>query len=367
MISENFKDLEIHSLICNRDVTMAVNNFKSIQKFDEFKDVIIYLHDDGSLNQTDKEVLSKVPNVVFIDRDWADNEIRQFLVDHPNCLEYRLGTNKIHLWHKIKSFDYFFFSKTKKVLGMDTDLLFMREPKEVIKLINENTPFYYPDIQSAYCFNEPKDEIPTLKNVNTGLIYIPSEKYYNLNAIENALGNLIRNGINYFPSWIEQSAYAHMFHVDGNYVSLPIEKYRIPYFQNVDIELVECLHFVSFPAVRDTYQEYIDYLKFDDGIVVYENEYKVDFREHTIPLKITILKHEDFFSFKYYWGLENTQQRFLDHFFRLKMGEDVIEKKFQSNKTGFFIFKPITDIIDLHHTYSWYDEVDWKLIDTIKL
>lgn len=367
MNKENFKDLEIHSLICNRDVVMAINNFKSLQKFDEFKDVIIYLHDDGSLSGIDKDLLSKISNVVFIERVWADTEIEKFLVNHPKCKEYRLGGGKINLWHKIKSFDYFYFSKTKKVLGMDTDLLFMRRPEEVINLINQNTPFYYPDIQSAYCYNEPKDEIPTLRNVNTGLIFIPSGDYYDIDAIENALSNLIRNGVNYFPSWIEQSAFAHMFYVNGKYVSLPIEKYRIPYFQNVDIELVECLHFVSYPAVRDTYQEYIDYLKFDGGLLVYEKSFKVDFKEHQIPLDISIFKHEEYLSLKYYWGLEKTNQKFLDHFFRINIDNDVIEKRFQSNKTGFFIFKTTNNPIKIEHTYSWYEDVNWEVIDMIVL
>lgn len=367
MNKENFKDLEIHSLICNRDVVMAINNFKSLQKFEEFTDVVIYLHDDGSLSETDKQLLSKIPNIEFIDRKWADNEIEKFLVNHPYCKEYRLGGNKINLWHKIKSFDYFYFSKTKKVLGMDTDLLFMRKPEEVVDLINKNTPFYYPDIQSAYCFNEPKNEIPRLENVNTGLIFIPSEEYYSIDAIEHALSNLIRGGVNFFPSWIEQSAFAHMFKVIDGYVSLPIEKYRIPYFQNVDIDLVECLHFVSYPAVRDTYQGYIDYLKMDNGTVIYENSYVVNFREHEIPLEITILKQDGFYSLKYYWGLEKTGQQFLDHFFRVDLGHETIEKRFQSNKSGFFIFTTDSHVINIEHTYSWYDDVDWKLIDTIQL
>ena len=34
----NFKELEIHTLICNRDVLLAINNFKSLQKFEEFND-----------------------------------------------------------------------------------------------------------------------------------------------------------------------------------------------------------------------------------------------------------------------------------------------------------------------------------------
>lgn len=363
----NFKNLEIHSLICNRDVIMAINNFKSLQKFNEFKNIPIYLHDDGSLTDLDFSLLKEINNVIFINRKWADVEIEKHIKNHPNCLNYRLGTNKINLWHKIKSFDYYFFSESKNILGLDTDLLFMRKPENVINLINSGTPFYFPDVQSSYSFNEPKDEIPVFKNVNTGLIYIPSEKYYNLDDLEFALSNLIRNNLNYFPSWIEQSAFAHMFYKNGEYVSLSVEKYRIPYFQTVDIELVECLHFVSYPAVRDTYEQYLDYLKFDNGDLIYKNKFLIDFEENKIPLVIEIFKHDKFFSLKYYWGLEETKQTFLDHIFKIETSEGTVLKNFQSNKNGFFIFKSLDELIKIEHTFEWYGKTNWRELCSVYL
>jgi hypothetical protein len=354
-----FEGLEIHSLICNRDVIMAINNFKSLQKFDEFKDTPIYLHDDGSLTDVDKSLLSNIENVIFIDRKWADSEIEQYIKNHPHCMSYRLGDSKINLWHKIKTFDYYYFSKTKRVLGLDTDLLFMRKPQDVIDLIESNTPFYFPDVQSSYSFNEPKEEVSVFKNVNTGLIYIPSEEYYNIDDLEFALTNLLKNGVNYFPSWIEQSAFAHMFFKNGSYVSLGVEKYRIPYFQSVDIGIVECLHFVSYPAVRDTYEEYLDYLKFDSGTIIFKNKFFVDYKENKIPLVVEIYEHEDFLTLKYYWGLSETNQNFLDHVFRIETTEGLIEKKFQSGKNGFFIFKTNDKHLDIQHTYQWYEETNW--------
>lgn len=362
-----FDGLEIHSLICNRDVVLALNNFKSLQKYEEFKNTPIYLHDDGSLTDMDKSLLIDIENVIFIDRKWADIEIEQYIKDYSNCMSYRLGDSKINLWHKIKSFDYFFFSKTKRVLGLDTDLLFMRKPQDVIDLIKSNTPFYFPDVQSSYSFNEPKSEIPVHKNVNTGLIYIPSEKYYSLDDLEFALSNLVRNNINYFPSWIEQSAFAHMFYKNGEYLSLSVEKYRIPYFQSVDIELVECLHFVSYPAVRDTYQEYLDYLKFDNGLIIYKKKQFVEYKENKIPLMVEVHKHENFYSLKYYWGLEETNQNFLDHIFKIETSEGVIEKKFQSGKNGFFIFKTNDISIQIEHTYEWFEEKNWRVLDLVYL
>lgn len=362
---EKFSELEIHTLICTKDLLLAINNFKSLQKYEEFCDVPVYLHDDGSLTDTDIDTLSVIKNVNIIRRKDADNAILEYVKDYKNCLSYRLGDNKINLWHKIKLFDYFYFSKTKKILGVDTDLLFLTRPENVISNIIDGTPFYFPDVQSAYCFNEPKNEVPVLEKVNTGLIYIPSEEYYNIEDIEFALSNLVGGGVNYFPSWIEQSAFAHMFLKNGEYVTLDPRRYKIPYFQQVEIEIAECLHFVSYPAVRETYKTYVDYLEFEHGDLVFENSHIIKYGDQEIPLEYQIKKTGDVYTIIYYWGLEKTSQQFLDHIFKINTENESIERKLQSEKTGFFIFTTKSKKINIEHTYDWFGDTNWEILDEV--
>ena len=364
-----YSRIEIHTLICKRDILLATNNFKSLLKFEEFASMPIFLHDDGSLSDDDVELLlTSIPGATIIGRKWADAEMEKYLVNHPLCNRFRLVNDHIHLWHKIKSFDYFLFSKTKCILGMDTDLLFMRKPVAVLEYLKTNTPFYFPDLQSAYCFNEPKNEIPVVEKANTGLMFIPSEDYYHLDAIEHALSNLIRNGVNYFPSWIEQSAFAHMFYVDGRYKVLPEGKYRIPYFQNVDIDSIECLHFVSYPAVRETYKYYTDYLQFDGGDEIYKKDFIVDFEGKRIPLSVAVCRNDNMCIFSFQWNLEVVKQRALDHLFRIDVEDgDSVTHKFQSSPTGFFFVNGKHKHVKMFHTYDWYGEKDWKLLDGVAL
>lgn len=362
-----FGDLEIHTLICKKDVLMGINNVKSFQKFYEFKNVPIIFHDDGSLSSSDKELLLSLPNTQIIDKTYADNLIINFIDNFNFSKTYRLVNHPIHLWHKIKLFDYLYFSKTKKILGMDSDLLFMKRPLDVITNILQNIPFYFPDIQSAYCFQEPKNEIPVLENVNTGLIFIPSEEYYNIHSIEKALSNLIRNNINYFPSWIEQSAFAHMFLKDGRYVSLNKETHRIPYFQPINNKIAECLHFVSYPATRELYEMYLNFLDLEKYDEIYKKEFKIEFKQHTIPLDLSIKKNNDFYLFNFYWGLEKTSQNMLDHAFEI---DDTLNKeqfKFQSDKNGIFLYKTTSNKITINHTYNWYGEINWITLDVVNL
>lgn len=360
------KDLEIHSLICHKDVCFAINCIESLIKNEEFSDVPIYFHEDGSLTDEDVDLLKNLSsNIYFIFKKTADEEIKEFLVNHPNCYKYRLGDkNNIFLWHKIKSFDYFFFSKTKKILCLDTDLLFINKPLQLIEYIEKSTPCYFPDLQNAYCFNDPKDEIPTLPNVNTGIIFIPGEEYYNINSLENALSNLIKNDKNYFPSWIEQSAFAHMFYVDGRYKSLDFEKNRIPFFQSVDYGKVECLHFVSYPAVRELYKGYIkkNQLKKGKLSLVSENNFLIEFKDKKVPLNLKIYENENFYDFEFEWGIDSVGINALSHQFKIKNIDTEKIYEFGSSKFGFFICKKAIEKFDLYHTYEWYGEKKWNKI-----
>lgn len=365
----NYKEIEIHCLICKRDLLLAINNFKSLCKFEEFAQMPIFFHDDGSLSSTDKTMLMEsIQNATFIDRAWADQQIARFIDKHPFSKTYRLVDKHIHLWHKIKLYDYYFFSKTKKILGMDTDLLFLRKPQNILNYINNNIPFYFPDVNDAYCFQEPKDEIPVPSRTNTGLIYIPSSEYYNLDDIEHALTNLLKNGVNYFPAWIEQSAFAHMFYKNGKYLPLSANLYRIPYFQQVNVDEVECLHFVSYPAVRETYDRYMDYLKFENGTKLYDKNFVVKFDTKNIDLSVKIYKTESFLNFNYGWFLEKAGQNALDHAFKIEAENGFIsESKFQSEKSGFFFVPSKLKNLKIYHTTDWYGKMDWQLIDTVSL
>jgi hypothetical protein len=359
------ENLEIHSLVCKKDLLMAVNCINSLLVYEEFKNVEIFFHEDGSLNDSDFKILKNLsPKIQVIERKFADENIKPFLANLPNCERYRLGSKKdVYLWHKIKTFDYFFFSKTKNILGMDSDLLFLKKPVQVIDFIQRKQSFYFPDVKSSYSFNEPEDEVPVLHNVNTGLIYIPGEEYYDVNSIEVALSNLIRDEINYFPAWIEQSAFAHMFYKIGKYERLDPKKNRIPFFQDVDNNIAECLHFVSYPAVRKLYKSYVDFLSLDRSEVFCEKSVGVNFREKNIKMDIKVSRSRDFLIFEYFWGIEKVKIPALSHCFKvIKDGKEEIFE-FGSSETGFFIVENRFDSLEIQHTYDWYGEKKWEKID----
>lgn len=360
----SFEDVEIHSLMCHRDILYATNCLKSLIRYEEFGKMCIFIHDDGSLTDDDRCILLSISDKVsIIDRSYADSEIFNLIKDKPNCINYRIKESHINLWHKIKLFDYYYFSKTKKILGLDSDLLFLRRPDDVIKYISNNIGFYFPDNQSAYSFNEPKDEIKTLEKVNTGLIYLPGESSYNLDLIENALSNLIRNGINYFPSWIEQSAFAHMFHELGGFACLNPEIYRIPYFQTIDSSTAECLHFVSYPPVRENYNEFVILSGLEKTEFIFNNNFYTYYNDKKIPCSLAFNKAKNYYILEFTWKIKDVGIQCLDHSFRIKNGDAELEYKFQSEKRGIFIVQNLQKNTEIYHTYDWYGQKDWKKLE----
>lgn len=246
-----FNNLEIRVLICKKDMQMSLNMVESLRKYNEFKTIPIYFHDDGSLDIKCKSNLLNIENSYIVDKNVADIKIIDYITGYKNCEKYRVENTRISLWHKIKLFDFYFLSKSKNILCIDSDILFLNQPKTIIELINKSIPFYFPDLQNSYSFSK-NSKIDTLDNVNTGIFYIPNEKYFDINCIEFALNDLFTIGMTE-RNWIEQSAYAHMFYKNGSYIRLDGERYQIPTPYNTVSENIEALHFVGHSPIRKLY------------------------------------------------------------------------------------------------------------------
>jgi hypothetical protein len=246
-----FSDLEIRILICKRDVEMGLNMIKSLRRYEIFKKIPIYFHDDGSLDDNCKNILLSIDNSYIIDKTYADTIILEFINEYKSCKKYRFENIRIFNNTKMKLFDFYFLSKSKNILCIDSDILFLNEPKNIIQLINQSTPFYFPDFQNSYSFCK-NTKANILDNVNVGIFYIPSKKHYDIDSIEFALNDLFTIGMTN-GDWIEQSVWSHMFYKVNEYIKLDTEKYQIPTLYGNISKNIEALHFVSHPPIRKLY------------------------------------------------------------------------------------------------------------------
>lgn len=377
-IFSSFNDLEIHILICNKDFNMGMQSIESLLMHDDFKYIPIYYHNDGSLTSEQIQILvDKKFNVIGAESFGA---VQTEIEKYEFCNKYRFMDKPYALWHKIKLFDYFLLSKTKRILGLDTDILFMNKPNNIIQLIKKRQSFYMPDCSSSYCFNgAPQTHLEgVLYNVNTGIVYIDNENDYNIELIEEGLKHIIINDANYFPSWIEQSAFAYMFSKLKTYSILDGNKYKFPYFQQFDMNTVEALHFVSYPPCRILWNQYVESinLKSDtteliDTINVnvtitdpnLPNSNSCDLIERNVPVLLEIKVFDTikkFIRIDFTWHLPAGKK--LSHIFKVNN----IEYNFGSEYSGSFYVSKMKNL-SIYHTYEWYGATNWELIKTLQL
>ena len=99
-----FNDLEIRVLTCKKDVQIALTMIESLRKYDQFKNVPVYFHDDGTLDDISKNSLLSIENSFIISREYADGKILEFITEYENCKKYRFKNLKIFNNTKIKLF-----------------------------------------------------------------------------------------------------------------------------------------------------------------------------------------------------------------------------------------------------------------------
>ena len=152
---------------------------------------------------------------------------------------------------------------------------------------------------------------------------------------------------------------------EGNLVGLSVAKSGIKINNNdVSNYIGENLkyNFCSGGQINDYLKNYPGRktVKIGDGILLKSNSLNVDFRGTDIDLSYTIHEMNDNLIILTFEWNQNNNVEFLDHEFKIHN----VVYHFNSEKQGELIFekKPNTEI---YHTYDWYGERNWELIDKI--
>jgi hypothetical protein len=257
--------LEIHTLICKKDIEWFFKTF-NLFKFHSKLDCDVIIHEDGSMDDEDVNVLLKnIENCEVIRRERAENEMVDFLKDYEICSHFRFASH--HTIFKIKLFDLFHFTKSNNILYMDADILFCKEPTTLKELIENKVGFYLKDKWSSYCvpFRDEDNCDYVDRFINAGLNYYPTKNHYNLKYVEEALGILYNHGSRWATHpFLEQSAIAYMITKlikDGiSFQQLPEPEYCIPTFNSfIPEHNLTALHLNSSPLVGKWKEEHYEY------------------------------------------------------------------------------------------------------------
>lgn len=130
-------DTGIHSAVPHRYVLAYLTAIKSFLRY--VPDVAVYVHDDGSLREEDKGLIrAHLPDAQIVERAHADETFAGRVGD-----EFLMRVRKSYTSY-LKLFDPTLISTKPRIVIVDTDVLFLRNPSAVMDWSREGgLPWYH--------------------------------------------------------------------------------------------------------------------------------------------------------------------------------------------------------------------------------
>lgn len=130
-------DTGIHSAVPHRYLFAYLVAIKSFLHY--HSDITVFVHDDGSLTEEDKNLIrTHITGVRIIDRGAADRHFEDKVGD-PFLTRVRKSYTSY-----LKLFDPTLMSDKKRIIIVDTDTLFLRRPNAVIDWVEQGgKPWYH--------------------------------------------------------------------------------------------------------------------------------------------------------------------------------------------------------------------------------
>jgi hypothetical protein len=116
----------IHTVTSHHHLRMYLTAIKSVLRYHD--DVAVVVHDDGSLDAGDAAFLEHhLPGVQVIDRASADRQMEPLLARYPHSRRLRE-----RVVNSLELFDNMLLSPTARIVNMNSDVLFLREPRDFL-------------------------------------------------------------------------------------------------------------------------------------------------------------------------------------------------------------------------------------------
>jgi hypothetical protein len=167
-------DVEVHMLICHRDVTMGIQSLKSLLRFTPPFAVVV--HDDGTLTPEDCALLEHhFPGMRIIGAAEATARVDAELA--------RLGLERCRELRRTyvvapKVFDCAIYSAGKMMMLVDADVIFLEPPTELLRALacrDPRAPMRF-NIDVRPCYSWSDDDIRSVTGfalpaqLNSGLV-----------------------------------------------------------------------------------------------------------------------------------------------------------------------------------------------------
>jgi hypothetical protein len=124
----------IHTVTGHHHFRMYLTAIKSLLRY--AGNLAVVVHDDGSLDAEDLALLkAHLPGVTCIDRKSADEQMNGVLARYPHCRKLRE-----RVVNSLELFDNLLIARTPRLINMNSDVLFLRQPVELITWISGADP-----------------------------------------------------------------------------------------------------------------------------------------------------------------------------------------------------------------------------------
>ncbi|MBX4192189.1 hypothetical protein KW798_01760 [Candidatus Parcubacteria bacterium] len=214
----------IHLLCSHRDLDMLLWSLGSWYQVVP-QSGKVYIHEDGSFTHADRKLVERLlPHAEVVDFDWASERLSLWLKAAPSALQLRRDHKKHILI--VKLIDPQFTDENSTTLILDTDILWFKEPKELLVALHmQKTTFQYggPTNEESTKFKDGTSLREDLRLLNSGIIAYP-RSHFLLKDLEAYASSVIQDSA---PHFIEQSGYAWILARGGSVDVLPKETYII--------------------------------------------------------------------------------------------------------------------------------------------
>lgn len=228
-------DLELHTICNKKDLWMLVWMLRSFLTLSKLRPVIV-ITDDGTLDKaTEKLIQSKFSNVKIMFKDETTKRIMA-MPDVPEII--KKARRECHFFLD-KLINPVVFSKAKKIIITDTDILFYKFPTEVVDFVNGRTNYdalvqrqgkgevEFDLMMDDFYMEKYKLKESNVSFMNGGYLMIDKEKV-GMNQLTEFFSHTRRPLSDYF---IEMAGWACILG-QSNFAFLPPERYAIKGFLN---------------------------------------------------------------------------------------------------------------------------------------
>lgn len=227
---QNTDNFEIHILCQKSDLWILICGLYSFLYFSSLKPSAIMIHDDGSLNDNDKNMLvSKFSNLQVISRKNADEKVAN-LLESERAKFYRKNGHPLIL----KLVDIFLMTSASKVMVLDSDVLFFSQPREIMQFVKGETGLDavisgFSELLDKFQILVDNDYLKSRGLVNKKIEYMNSGiiLYNKLALTEERLYEYFDNCLRDYDDYFVEMTGWNCLIGQLNYGFLPLDKYII--------------------------------------------------------------------------------------------------------------------------------------------